>query len=86
MPPIAKNANDLQSRIQAGNGHMVELVIEAEAPSRASSRRPEARPAPAPLVLQSRQMFGGQREVLIAHGEDVYRLRLTAADRLILTK
>lgn len=63
---------------------MVDLMIEPEAPRRA--RRTEARRSERPLVLQSGQMFAGRREVLIAHGEEIYRLRLTAADRLILTK
>jgi hemin uptake protein HemP len=36
--------------------------------------------------LDSRELFASTREVTIAHGEDVYRLRLTAQNKLILTK
>jgi len=37
-------------------------------------------------LLQSADLFSGQREVLIAHGEQLYRLRLTRANKLILHK
>lgn len=36
--------------------------------------------------LDSRDIFIGTREVIIAHGEELYRLRLTAQNKLILTK
>lgn len=36
--------------------------------------------------IESRDLFVGTREVLIAHGDDTYRLRLTAQNKLILTK
>ena len=36
--------------------------------------------------LDSRELFGETREIIIAHGSDVYRLRLTAQNKLILTK
>lgn len=36
--------------------------------------------------LDSRDLFASTREVTIAHGGDVYRLRLTAQNKLILTK
>jgi hemin uptake protein HemP len=36
--------------------------------------------------IDSRDLFIGTREVTIAHGADTYRLRLTAQNRLILTK
>lgn len=36
--------------------------------------------------IDSRNIFVGTREVTISHGEDVYRLRLTAQNKLILTK
>lgn len=37
-------------------------------------------PIPADLLFQGRQ------EILIAHGDETYRLRLTRNDKLILTK
>jgi hemin uptake protein HemP len=36
--------------------------------------------------LDSRELFATTREITIAHGNDVYRLRLTAQNKLILTK
>jgi hemin uptake protein HemP len=47
-------------------------------------------PAPArtaPLVtLDTRTLFGGQRELHIVHKGEAYRLRITRQDKLILTK
>jgi hemin uptake protein HemP len=39
-----------------------------------------------PLVLLSQDLFQGRREVVIRHGGDDYRLRITRQDKLILTK
>jgi hemin uptake protein HemP len=36
--------------------------------------------------LDSREIFVGTRDVVILHGRDIYRLRLTAQNKLILTK
>ena len=36
--------------------------------------------------LDSRDLFIGTREVIIHHGGEVYRLRLTSQNKLILTK
>jgi hemin uptake protein HemP len=36
--------------------------------------------------IDSRELFVDTREVTILHGVDVYRLRLTAQNKLILTK
>jgi hemin uptake protein HemP len=36
--------------------------------------------------IDSRELFTGTREITIAHGDDTYRLRLTAQNKLILTK
>ena len=36
--------------------------------------------------IDSRDLFAGTREVIIQHGADAYRLRLTAQNKLILTK
>jgi hemin uptake protein HemP len=37
-------------------------------------------------LLNSEELFSGQREVLIAHGQEIYRLRLTRSNKLILHK
>ncbi|MBX6426472.1 MAG: hemin uptake protein HemP [Variibacter sp.] len=36
--------------------------------------------------IDSRDLFIGTREIIILHGADSYRLRLTAQNKLILTK
>ena len=46
----------------------------------------EARPqAPTP-VIDVRELLVGRREAIIVHGDERYRLRVTANDKLILTK
>ena len=37
-------------------------------------------------TIASEKLFAGEKEVLIAHGGAVYRLRQTALGKLILTK
>jgi len=37
-------------------------------------------------VVRTDQLFGARREIIIKHGEEEYRLRITRADKLILTK
>ena len=36
--------------------------------------------------LDSRDLFVGTQEIVIRHGRDAYHLRLTAQNKLILTK
>lgn len=36
--------------------------------------------------VDSRELFQGAREITIAHGDETYRLRITAQNKLILTK
>jgi len=36
--------------------------------------------------IDSRDLFSGGREIIITHGDGVYRLRLTSQNKLILTK
>jgi len=36
--------------------------------------------------IDSRALFAATREVLIGHGDETYRLRLTGQNKLILTK
>ena len=56
------------------------------------SAPPPASPPPAPAprtpqpVLRSEQLFAGAQEVLIEHRGALYRLKLTALGKLILTK
>jgi hemin uptake protein HemP len=39
-----------------------------------------------PAIVDSATLMGGRRELLIRHGDDIYRLRITASNKLILTK
>lgn len=56
-------------------------------PTSADSLPPTARPSgAAPSAVDSARLLHGQREVLIRHGNEVYRLRHTRNDKLILTK
>ena len=43
-------------------------------------------PLPAEETLSSERLLNGRREILISHGDRVYRLRHTSNDKLILTK
>ncbi len=47
---------------------------------------PAPPPAAEPVMLDSSTLLGDAREVAIRHGAEIYRLRLTRHDRLILTK
>jgi hemin uptake protein HemP len=38
------------------------------------------------LVVDSVELMNGAREIRIRHGASLYRLRITASDKLILTK
>lgn len=37
-------------------------------------------------VVSSEELFGGQKEIMIIHGESEYRLQITKAGKLILNK
>ena len=36
--------------------------------------------------VESRDLFATDREIIIVHGEETYRMRLTSQNKLILTK
>ena len=42
--------------------------------------------APVPRTITSEELMGGGRVIIVRHGNDEYRLRITAAGKLILTK
>jgi len=46
---------------------------------------PDERP-PEPPVVDVRSLLGGGREAVLIHLGEAYRLRITARDKLILTK
>ncbi|CAH1659132.1 Hemin uptake protein HemP [Hyphomicrobiales bacterium] len=47
----------------------------------ASAKRPAEHP-----IVNAQQLFGDKRELVIVHNGERYRLRITANDKLILTK
>ena len=57
-----------------------------------AGRHAENRPSATRLLtvngsrIDSRELFAAEREIIIAHGEDNYRLRLPSQHKLILTK
>jgi hemin uptake protein HemP len=57
-----------------------------------SAQPNETKPSPAlareieSFVVDSAALMNGAREVRIRHGASLYRLRITASDKLILTK
>jgi hemin uptake protein HemP len=50
-----------------------------------AGRRGAAAPS-SPLEYQSGMLFSGSREILIRHGDAVYRLKITKQGKLILNK
>lgn len=58
-----------------------------DAPAHAANSAPTARSvAISGNRIDSRELFALEREIIIAHGADKYRLRLTSQNKLILTK
>ncbi len=57
-----------------------------EADVRPLAATPKQPSATSPVILSSKDLLRGAREVWIEHGEEMYRLRLTAAGKLLLTK
>ena len=51
-----------------------------------SPLRPTAAAIPDLPRVASSELFRGRREVMIVHGDQEYRLSITKADKLILTK
>ena len=52
----------------------------------AAAAEQEPGPMPAGTWVQSPALFQGRREIIIVHRGQQYRLRITKADKLILTK
>jgi hemin uptake protein HemP len=50
------------------------------------ARAPVPRPAGTPRRLKVSDLMGGEREAILEHGGQDYRLRITASGKLILTK
>lgn len=66
---------------------MLAVHPQTHVPSRSSTRAAETPAVPAPSIeVDSAGLLKGQRELLIRHGGECYRLRHTRNDKLILTK
>lgn len=64
---------------------------DKEASDNSSERAPRAAGNERRLTIvdnrvESRELFMGTRDIVIVHGREAYRLRLTAQNKLILTK
>ena len=73
------------------NGHKVTHVSDKINGDPESGSSQSTSPGPRMISvaghkIDSRDLFIGTREVIIHHGGDVYRLRLTGQNKLILTK
>ena len=53
---------------------------------KAGGDRDDDRPTEPAPVIDSQQLFGRGQEITIRHGQQLYRLRITRNDKLILTK
>lgn len=65
------------------NNSKLDGPAQADTPSQEQSR---SVPVDAINRIDSRDLFVGTRELTISHGSETYRLRLTAQNKLILTK
>lgn len=54
-------------------------------PTPGHATQPDAWPRP-PDPIPTHRLFEGRQEILIAHGDETYRLRITRNGKLILTK
>jgi hemin uptake protein HemP len=63
------------------------MDVKREDPHVGRARKGQGEGAEAnPAWLDSRSIFAGRNEVLIKHGDQVYRLRVTKLGKLILYK
>lgn len=62
------------------------MTSEQKPPVSEAPPSPPPKEAPAEVTFRSSDLLQGQREVLIIHGNETYRLRLTRNGKLILHK
>jgi hemin uptake protein HemP len=65
---------------------MINSDMNAAPPAQATPPREPKAEAGEGADWSSEAIFRGRREVLIAHGPERYRLRITSSNKLILTK
>ncbi|MEX2186833.1 MAG: hemin uptake protein HemP [Pirellulales bacterium] len=60
--------------------------MSGEEPQPSNHRRDEKQPSPRRIVYRADELMQGRREVWIEHADEMYRLRVTSAGKLYLTK
>jgi len=60
--------------------------LPSPSPAQQNESPPTAATGHSPRTLLSQDLLQGQLEVLISHGGEIYRLRLTRSGKLILQK
>jgi hemin uptake protein HemP len=65
---------------------IVSAVVINDESSSTADNPPASAEERRPLVMRSEELLQGRRELWIEHGEEMYRLRLTRAGKLYLTK
>lgn len=66
--------------------HKPTRAVTSEAPLPRAAPTPADATSTGPPVVISTSLLAGRREVIIRHGDEDYRLRITGNDKLILTK
>lgn len=61
-------------------------MTEDQSGPQSSAARAQQTTSESPRVVQSEDLMMGAREIIIRHGSEDYRLRLTRAGKLILNK
>lgn len=61
-------------------------TLRTTSPTSPSALTPAAPSTAMPMALDSRHLFAQTKEILIEHHGELYRLRLTRNDKIILTK
>ena len=59
---------------------------DADEPARDDKKPTPAEYENSPKIVSAQQLFEGQREICIEHDGEVYRLRITRRNKLILQK
>jgi hemin uptake protein HemP len=59
---------------------------ETERPLSTISRPADDKPDSSPKIVSTHDLFHGDREICIEHDGEVYRLRITRRNKLILQK
>src|SRR3546814_13137558 len=88
LPPRSTRTDTLFPYTTLFRAERMETVLGSppQAGSDRLSGRVPPRPEGAPRTVSSEALLGGDRELVILHGAERYRLRLTSQGKLILMK